>query len=138
MSFSRAPQGMISHHAQAIDMVNLRYARTDREDMRMLAKALAPVFHDGYEDAGTWFLSGGLMLVSLGLLKLVRAGVAGAVACRAALGANICSLLPSSARSQPFFGSTGFQESLHRHGVEVDVPSQFHQGVENTREHFLA
>ncbi len=33
-------QGMISHHAQAIDMVNLLYARTDREDMRLLAKRI--------------------------------------------------------------------------------------------------
>lgn len=33
-------QGMISHHSQAIDMVDLLYSRTNREDMRMLAKRI--------------------------------------------------------------------------------------------------
>lgn len=33
-------QGMISHHAQAIEMVTLLYARTQTEDMRMLAKRI--------------------------------------------------------------------------------------------------
>lgn len=33
-------QGMISHHAQAVDMVDLLKARTSREDMRMLGKRI--------------------------------------------------------------------------------------------------
>jgi hypothetical protein len=36
-----------------------------------------------------WFLSGGLMLIFLGLLNLVRIATPGAAARRAALGANI-------------------------------------------------
>jgi len=39
-----------------------------------------------------WFLSGGLMLIFLGLLNLVRSGSPGAAARWAALGANILAL----------------------------------------------
>jgi hypothetical protein len=52
---------------------------------------LAPVFRGRYDGAGMWFLSGGLMLIFLGLLNLVRTGSPGAAARRAAL-ANILAL----------------------------------------------
>ena len=54
--------------------------------------SLAPVFHGGTGIAGMWFLSGGLMLIFLGLLNLVRTGAPGAAARWAALGANILTL----------------------------------------------
>jgi hypothetical protein len=53
---------------------------------------VAPVFRGGYDGAGMWFLSGGLMLIFLGLLNLVRAGSPGAAARKAAVGANILAL----------------------------------------------
>jgi hypothetical protein len=53
---------------------------------------LAPVFRGRYDGAGMWFLSGGLMLIFLGLLNLVRIGSPGAAARWAALGANILAL----------------------------------------------
>ena len=54
--------------------------------------ALAPVFRGRYDGAGMWFLSGGLMLVFLGLMNLVRIGSPGAAARRAAVVANILAL----------------------------------------------
>src|SRR5262245_13538865 len=54
--------------------------------------ALAPVFRGRSDVAGMWFLSGGLMLIFLGLLNLVRTGAPGAAARWAALGANILAL----------------------------------------------
>jgi len=53
---------------------------------------LAPVFRSRLDIAGMWFLSGGLMLIFLALLNLVRTGSAGAAARWAALGANILAL----------------------------------------------
>jgi hypothetical protein len=53
---------------------------------------LAPVFRGHYDRAGMWFLSGGLMLIFLGLLNLVRTGSQDAAARWAALGANILAL----------------------------------------------
>ena len=53
---------------------------------------LAPVFRGRYDSAGMWFLSGGLMLIFLGLLNLVRTGSPGAAARWSALGANILAL----------------------------------------------
>lgn len=53
---------------------------------------LAPVFRGRYDLAGMWFLSGGLMLIFLGLMNLVRTGSPGAAARWAALGANILAL----------------------------------------------
>ena len=53
---------------------------------------LAPALRGRADLAGMWFLSGGLMLIFLGLLNLVRAGAPGAAARWAALGANILSL----------------------------------------------
>ena len=41
---------------------------------------LAPVFRGRYDGAGMWFLSGGLMLIFLALLNLVRSGSPGAAA----------------------------------------------------------
>jgi hypothetical protein len=54
--------------------------------------SLAPVFRGRSDIAGMWFLSGGLMLIFLGLLNLVRAGSPGAAARWAALAANILAL----------------------------------------------
>ena len=53
---------------------------------------LAPVFRGWYDGAGMWILSGGLMLIFLGLLNLVRAGSPDGAARWAALGANILAL----------------------------------------------
>jgi len=53
---------------------------------------LAPVFRGGYDGAGMWFLSGGLMFVFLGMMNLVRTGSPGAAARWAALGANTLGL----------------------------------------------
>jgi sulfite exporter TauE/SafE len=53
---------------------------------------LAPVFRGRSDVAGMWFLSGGLMLIFLGLLNLVRTGSPAAAARWAALGANILAL----------------------------------------------
>lgn len=53
---------------------------------------LAPVFRGRLDVAGMWFLSGGLMLIFLGLLNLVRVGSPGAAARRAALIADILGL----------------------------------------------
>jgi len=53
---------------------------------------LAPAFRGRADIAGMWFLSGGLMLVFLGLLNLVRTAAPGAAARWAALGANIVTL----------------------------------------------
>ena len=54
--------------------------------------AFSPVFHGHYDDAGMWFLSGGLMMAFLGLMNLVRTASAGAAARRAALAANVLGL----------------------------------------------
>jgi hypothetical protein len=69
---------------------------------------LAPVFRGRYDGAGMWFLSGGLMLIFLGLLNLVRTASLGAAARWAALCANIlalafvCGLAPlASLRQNP-------------------------------------
>jgi sulfite exporter TauE/SafE len=53
---------------------------------------LAPAFRGHADIAGMWFLSGGMMLIFLGLLNLVRTGAPGAAARWAALGANILTL----------------------------------------------
>ncbi|HEY3886121.1 MAG TPA: hypothetical protein VGL62_12975 [Vicinamibacterales bacterium] len=53
---------------------------------------LAPVFRGLYNTAGMWFLSGGLMLIFVGLLNLVRIASPGGTARWAALGANILAL----------------------------------------------
>jgi hypothetical protein len=53
---------------------------------------VAPVFRGGYDGAGMWFLSGGLMLIFLGLLNLARTGSPGAAARWASLVANILAL----------------------------------------------
>ena len=53
---------------------------------------LAPAFRGRPDIAGMWFLSGGLMLIFLGLLNLVRASAAGATARWAALAANVLTL----------------------------------------------
>jgi hypothetical protein len=61
---------------------------------------LAPVFRGRYDGAGMWFLSGGLMLIFLGLLNLARTGSPGAAARWAAVAANllalafVCGLVP--------------------------------------------
>lgn len=54
--------------------------------------SLAPVFRGRYNGAGMWFLSGGLMLIFLGLLNLARIGSPGAAARWAALAGNILAL----------------------------------------------
>jgi hypothetical protein len=54
--------------------------------------SLAPVLRGHLDIAGMWFLSGGLMLIFLALLNLVRAASPGAAARRAALGANVLAL----------------------------------------------
>ena len=53
---------------------------------------LAPVFRGRLDAAGMWFLSGGLMLIFLGLLNLVRIGSPTGAARGAALIANILAL----------------------------------------------
>lgn len=53
---------------------------------------LALVFRGRSDLASMWFLSGGLMLIFLGLLNLVRTGSPGATARWVALGANILAL----------------------------------------------
>ena len=53
--------------------------------------AFSPVFHGRYDDPGMWFLSGGLMMIFLGLMNLVRAASPGA-ARWAALAANVLGL----------------------------------------------
>lgn len=58
----------------------------------VLHVGLAPIFRGSYDGAGMWFLSGGLMLIFLGLLNLTRSGSPGAVARWAALGANVLAL----------------------------------------------
>jgi hypothetical protein len=57
-----------------------------------LHTSLAPVFRGHSDIAGMWFLSGGLMLIFLGLLNLARAGSPGGAARWAALAANILAL----------------------------------------------
>ena len=54
--------------------------------------SLAPVFRGRHDLAGMWFLSGGLMLIFLGLLNLARIGSAGAAARWAAVVANLLAL----------------------------------------------
>jgi len=54
--------------------------------------AFAPVFRGRYDGAGMWFLSGGLMMIFLGLLNLVRAASPGAAARRAALAGSVLGL----------------------------------------------
>ncbi|MGH9668863.1 MAG: hypothetical protein ACRD3A_01965 [Terriglobales bacterium] len=54
--------------------------------------AFSPVFHGHYDEAGMWFLSGGLMMIFIGLMNLVRTASAGAAARRAALAANVLGL----------------------------------------------
>ena len=54
--------------------------------------AFSPVFRGHYDDAGMWFLSGGLMMIFLGLMNLVRSAAPGAAARRAALAANVLGL----------------------------------------------
>ena len=54
--------------------------------------SVAPVFRGGSNLAGMWFLSGGLMLIFLGLMNLVRAASRGTAARWAALAANILGL----------------------------------------------
>lgn len=54
--------------------------------------ALGPVLRGRPDLAGMWFLSGGLMMIFLGLLNLVRSGSPIAAARWAALGANILAL----------------------------------------------
>ena len=55
--------------------------------------AFSPVFHGHYDDAGMWFLSGGLMMAFLGLMNLVRTASPGAAARWAALAANVLGLV---------------------------------------------
>jgi|SRR6516162_6819262 len=55
--------------------------------------SLAPALRGRADIAGMWFLSGGLMLIFLALLNLVRTSAPGAAARWAALGANILTLL---------------------------------------------
>lgn len=52
----------------------------------------ALVFRGGYDGAGMWFLSGGLMMIFLGLMNLTRSGSPGAAARWAAFCANILAL----------------------------------------------
>lgn len=54
--------------------------------------ALAPVFRGRYDGAGMWFLSGGLMIIFLGLMNLVRAASPAAGARWASLAANVMGL----------------------------------------------
>lgn len=54
--------------------------------------ALAPVFRGHYDGAGMWFLSGGLMIIFLGLMNLVRAGSPGPAARWGSLAANVMGL----------------------------------------------
>ena len=54
--------------------------------------AFSPVFHGHYDDAGMWFLSGGLMMIFLGLMNLVRSASLGAAPRWAALAANVLGL----------------------------------------------
>jgi sulfite exporter TauE/SafE len=53
---------------------------------------VGPVLRGRPDLAGMWFLSGGLMLIFLGLLNLVRSGSPAAAARWAALAANIVAL----------------------------------------------
>ena len=54
--------------------------------------ALAPVFRGHYDAASMWCLSGGLMIIFLGLMNLVRAGSPAAAPRWAALAANVMGL----------------------------------------------
>jgi sulfite exporter TauE/SafE len=54
--------------------------------------AVGPVLRGRPDIAGMWFLSGGLMMIFLGLLNLVRSGSPTAAARWAALGANLLTL----------------------------------------------
>ena len=54
--------------------------------------SFSSVFHGRYDGAGMWFLSGGLMMIFLGLLNLARAGSPGAAARWASLAANVLGL----------------------------------------------
>lgn len=54
--------------------------------------ALAPVFRGHYDAAGMWFLSGGLMIIFLGLMNLVRAGCPAGAVRWASLAANLMGL----------------------------------------------
>lgn len=54
--------------------------------------AFSPVFHGRYDKTGMWFLSGGLMMIFMGMMNLVRIASPGAAARRAALAANVLGL----------------------------------------------
>ena len=54
--------------------------------------AFSPVFHGHYDDTGMWFLSGGLMMIFIGLMNLVRTASTGAAARWAAQAANVLGL----------------------------------------------
>ena len=54
--------------------------------------ALAPVFRGNYDLASMWFLGGGLMIIFLGLMNLVRASSPGPAARWASLAANVMAL----------------------------------------------
>ena len=54
--------------------------------------AFSPVFHGHYDGVGMWVLSGGLMMIFLGMMNLVRSASPGDVARWAALAANVLGL----------------------------------------------
>ena len=60
--------------------------------MGAIHSAFSPVFHGRYDGDGMWFLSGGLMMIFLGLMNLVRTAAPGAAARCAALVANVLGL----------------------------------------------
>lgn len=61
--------------------------------MGAVHSAFSPVFHGHYDDVGMWVLSGGLMMIFLGLLNLVRSASPGRAARWAALAANVLGLV---------------------------------------------
>ncbi|MBK9240190.1 MAG: DUF305 domain-containing protein [Acidobacteria bacterium] len=52
-------QGMIGHHAQAVEMVDLLKTRTDREDMRMLGKRIEVSQNDEIKMMRLWLQTRG-------------------------------------------------------------------------------
>jgi uncharacterized protein (DUF305 family) len=52
-------QGMIAHHAQAIDMTTLLYERTQREDMKMLARRIDVSQNDEMKMMRRWLAARG-------------------------------------------------------------------------------
>jgi len=58
----------------------------------VIHSTFSPVFHGHYDDVGMWVLSGGLMMIFLGMMNLVRSASPGNAARRGALAANLLGL----------------------------------------------